>query len=141
MKCTGLRMHLTSRWVLKVSIQILKIATTLERTHAQQDAHAQKVNALRAKRQTVRSVIRLWVSDANSYKQLRFLNDTLKHLAFSIFTIFRQWGGEGKCARHGDGGRVVSGKCYFLSTLGSVKCVNYRREDIKRTPTGDAFRD
>ena len=45
-------------------MQILKIATKLERTHAQQDAHAQKVNQLRAKQQTDRSVIRL-CADAN----------------------------------------------------------------------------
>ena len=51
--------------VSKVSMQILKIATKLERTHAEQDAHAQKVNELRAKQQTVRSVIRL-CADANT---------------------------------------------------------------------------
>ena len=51
--------------VSKVSMQILKIATKLEKTHAEQDAHAQKVNALRAKQQIVRSVIRL-CADANT---------------------------------------------------------------------------
>ena len=51
--------------VSKVSMQILKIATKLENTHAELDAHAQKVNALRAKQQTVRSVIRL-CADANT---------------------------------------------------------------------------
>ena len=51
--------------VSKISTQILKIATKLERTHAQQDAHAQKVNALRAKQQTDQAVIRL-CADANT---------------------------------------------------------------------------
>ena len=51
--------------VSKISRQILKIATKLERTHAQQDAHTQKVNALRAKQQTDQAVIRL-CADANT---------------------------------------------------------------------------
>lgn len=46
-------------------MQILKIATKLERTLTQQDAHAQKVNALRAKQHADRSVIRL-CADANT---------------------------------------------------------------------------
>jgi len=46
-------------------MQILKIATKLEKTQAEQDAHAQKVNELRAKQQTDRSVIRL-CADANT---------------------------------------------------------------------------
>lgn len=46
-------------------MQILKILTKLESTQAQQDAHTQKVNALRAKQQTDRSVIRL-CADANT---------------------------------------------------------------------------
>ena len=50
--------------VSKVSMQILKIATKLERTHAQQDAHIQKVNELRVKQHADRSVIRL-CADAN----------------------------------------------------------------------------
>ncbi|MDE0397090.1 MAG: hypothetical protein OXL96_04720 [Candidatus Poribacteria bacterium] len=45
--------------------QILKIATKLERTYAQQDAHAQKVNELHAKQHADRSVIRL-CADANT---------------------------------------------------------------------------
>lgn len=45
--------------------QILKIATKLERTQAQLDAHAQKVNELRTKQQSDRSVIRL-CADANT---------------------------------------------------------------------------
>ena len=44
--------------------QILKIATQLEKTYAQQDAHAQKVNELRAKQHAERSVTRL-CADAN----------------------------------------------------------------------------
>ena len=51
--------------VSKISTQILKIATKLERTLAEQDAHAQKANALRAKQQTDQSVIRL-CADANT---------------------------------------------------------------------------
>ena len=51
--------------VSKVSRQILKILTKLEKTHAEQDAHAQKVNALRAKQQTDQAVIRL-CADANA---------------------------------------------------------------------------
>ena len=51
---------------LSKTMQILKIATKLERTYTQQDAHAQKVNQLRAKQHADRSVIRLWVSDANT---------------------------------------------------------------------------
>ena len=51
--------------VSKVSMQILKIAAKLERTLDEQNAHAQKVNALRAKQQTVRSIIRL-CADANT---------------------------------------------------------------------------
>ena len=43
----------------KVSEQILKIATQLEKTEAEQEAHAQKVNELRAKQHAVRSVTRL----------------------------------------------------------------------------------
>ena len=39
--------------------QLLKIATKLARTQAAQEAHTEKVNALRAKQQTDRSVIRL----------------------------------------------------------------------------------
>ena len=46
-------------------MQILKIATKLERTKAQQDAHTQKVNELRKKQQVDRSVIRL-CADANT---------------------------------------------------------------------------
>ena len=51
--------------ISKVSMQILEIATKLERTHAEQNAHAQKVNALRAKQQTDQAVIRL-CADANT---------------------------------------------------------------------------
>ena len=47
------------------TMQILKIATKLERTYTQQDAHAQKVNELRAKQHADRSVIRL-CADANT---------------------------------------------------------------------------
>lgn len=47
------------------TMQILKIATQLEKTYAQQDAHAQKVNTLRAKQHADRSVIRL-CADANT---------------------------------------------------------------------------
>ena len=43
----------------KVSKQILKIATQLEKTEAEQEAHAQKVNKLRAKQQTEQAVTRL----------------------------------------------------------------------------------
>ena len=46
-------------------MQILKIATKLERIQAQQDAHAQKVNELRAKQYADRSVSRL-CADANT---------------------------------------------------------------------------
>ena len=46
-------------------MQILKIATKLERTYAQQDAHTQKVNELRAKQHADRSVTRL-CADANT---------------------------------------------------------------------------
>ena len=46
-------------------MQILKIATKLEKTQAQQDAHLQKVNQLRAKQHADRSVIRL-CADANT---------------------------------------------------------------------------
>ena len=49
----------------KVSMQILKIAAKLEKTQAQQDAHAQKVKELRAKQQTDQAVIRL-CADANT---------------------------------------------------------------------------
>ena len=52
--------------VSKVSMQILEILTKLERTHAEQDAHTQKVNALRAKQHANQAVIPLWVSDANA---------------------------------------------------------------------------
>ena len=41
------------------SMQILKIATKLQSTQTQQDAHAEKVNSLRAKQHADRSVIRL----------------------------------------------------------------------------------
>ena len=51
--------------ISKVSMQILKIATKLERTLAEQDAHAQKVNTLRAKQQTDQAVTRL-CADANT---------------------------------------------------------------------------
>lgn len=43
----------------KVSKQILKILTQLEKTEAEQEAHAQKVNELRAKQQTEQAIIRL----------------------------------------------------------------------------------
>ena len=43
----------------KLSKQILKIATQLEKTEAEQEAHARKVNELRAKQQTEQAVIRL----------------------------------------------------------------------------------
>ena len=46
-------------------MQILKIATKLERIQAQQDAHVQKVNELRAKQQADQAVIRL-CADANT---------------------------------------------------------------------------
>ena len=47
------------------TMQILKIATKLQSTQAQQEAHTEKVNALRAKQHSVRSVIRL-CADANT---------------------------------------------------------------------------
>ena len=47
------------------AMQILKIAMKLERTQAEQDAHAQKVNELRAKQQADQAVIRL-CADANT---------------------------------------------------------------------------
>lgn len=50
--------------VSKVSMQILKILTKLEKTQAEQDAHTQKVNQVRAKQHADRSVIRL-CADAN----------------------------------------------------------------------------
>ena len=61
----GLIAELQRGDVSKVSMQILKILTKLERIQTEQDAHAQKVNQLRAKQQTVRSVIRL-CADANT---------------------------------------------------------------------------
>ena len=61
----GLMAQLQSGDISKVSMQILKIVTQLEKTHAEQDAHAQKVNALRAKQQTDQAVIRL-CADANT---------------------------------------------------------------------------
>ena len=51
--------------VSKVSMQILKILTKLERIQAEQDTHTQKVSELRAKQQTAKSVIRL-CTDANT---------------------------------------------------------------------------
>ena len=45
--------------------QILKIVTKLEKTNAEQETHAQKVNALRAKQQIDQAVIRL-CADANA---------------------------------------------------------------------------
>ena len=45
--------------ISKVSKQILKILTQLEKTEAEQEAHAQKVNELRAKQQTEQAIIRL----------------------------------------------------------------------------------
>ncbi len=45
--------------IAKISKQILKIATQLEKTEAEQEAHAQKVNELRAKQQTKQAVTRL----------------------------------------------------------------------------------
>lgn len=45
--------------ISKVSRQILKILTQLEKTEAEQDAHAKKVNELRAKQRTDQTVIRL----------------------------------------------------------------------------------
>ena len=51
--------------ISKISMQILEIATKLEKIQAQQNAHAQKVNALRAKQQTDQAVIRL-CADANT---------------------------------------------------------------------------
>ncbi len=42
-----------------VSKQILKILAQLEKTEAEQEAHAQKVNELRAKQQTEQAVTRL----------------------------------------------------------------------------------
>ena len=50
--------------ISKVSRQLLKILTQLEKTEAEQAAHAQKVNALRAKQQADQVVIRL-CADAN----------------------------------------------------------------------------
>ena len=47
------------------AMQILKIATKLQRTQAEQDAHAKKVNALRAKQHADRDIIRL-CADANT---------------------------------------------------------------------------
>ena len=44
---------------ISTAMQILKIATKLEKTYAQQEAHTQKVNALRAKQQTDQAIIRL----------------------------------------------------------------------------------
>ena len=61
----GLIAQLQRGDVSKVSRQILKILTKIERTQTEQNAHAQKVNELRAKQQTVRSVIRL-CADANT---------------------------------------------------------------------------
>ena len=46
-------------------LQILKIATKLETTQAQLDAHTQKIHELRTKQQSDRSVIRL-CADANT---------------------------------------------------------------------------
>ena len=60
----GLIAELQQGHLSKVA-QILKILTKLEKTNAEQETHAQKVNALRAKQQTVRSVIRL-CADANT---------------------------------------------------------------------------
>ena len=51
--------------VSKVSMQILKIATKLEKTQAERETHAQKVNELRAKQQADQTVIRL-CADANT---------------------------------------------------------------------------
>ena len=51
--------------VSKISTQILEIAAKLEKTHAQQNPHAQKVSELRAKQQTDQAVIRL-CADANT---------------------------------------------------------------------------
>ena len=45
--------------ISKVSRQILKTLTQLEKTEAEQAAHTQKVDALRAKQQTDKAVIRL----------------------------------------------------------------------------------
>ena len=50
---------LQPRNMAKVAKQILKIATQLEKTEAEQEAHAQKVNELRAKQQTEQAVTRL----------------------------------------------------------------------------------
>ena len=61
----GLIAELQSGDISKVSMQILKIVTQLEKTHAEQDAHAQKVNALRAKQHADQAVIRL-CADANT---------------------------------------------------------------------------
>ena len=46
-------------------MQILKIAAKLEKTQAEQDSHAQKVSALRAKQHADQAVIRL-CADANT---------------------------------------------------------------------------
>ena len=51
--------------VSKVSMQILKILTKLERIQAEQDAHTQKVSELRAKQRADQVVIRL-CADANT---------------------------------------------------------------------------
>lgn len=61
----GLIAELQHGDVLKVSKQILKISTKLEKTHAELDAHAQKVNTLRTKQQTDQAVTRL-CTDANT---------------------------------------------------------------------------
>ena len=45
--------------ISKVSRQLLKILTQLEKTEVEQAAHAQKVDALRAKQHTDQTVIRL----------------------------------------------------------------------------------
>ena len=45
--------------ISKVSKQILKILTQLEKTEVEQAAHAQKANELRAKQQTDQAVTRL----------------------------------------------------------------------------------
>ena len=50
--------------ISKVSRQILKILTQLEKTEVEQAAHAQKANALRAKQHADQAVIRL-CADAN----------------------------------------------------------------------------
>ena len=55
----GLMAELQPENILQLSGQILKILTQLEKTEAEQAAHAQKVSALQAKQQTARSVTRL----------------------------------------------------------------------------------